>query len=93
MGAPPTRSSARSDYEVYAGAARQYGALINIVHMAISAGATFVARAFTGQIAELADIMVQAIHHPGFAVVDILQPCVSFNHLVPMPGTANELNR
>jgi 2-oxoglutarate ferredoxin oxidoreductase subunit beta len=25
--------------------------------------------------------MAQAIRHPGFAVVDILQPCVSFNHL------------
>ena len=54
---------------------------INIVQTAISAGATFVARAFTGDIQQLADIMVQAIRHPGFAVVDILQPCVSFNHL------------
>ncbi|MDR3590131.1 MAG: 2-oxoacid:ferredoxin oxidoreductase subunit beta [Negativicutes bacterium] len=52
---------------------------INIVQTAISAGATFVARAFTGDIQELAAIMVQAIRHPGFAVVDILQPCVSFN--------------
>lgn len=54
---------------------------VNIVKTAISAGATFVARGFTGQIAELADLMVQAIKHPGFAVVDILQPCVSFNRL------------
>ncbi len=54
---------------------------VNIVKTAISAGATFVARGFAGQIAELADLMVQAIKHPGFAVVDILQPCVSFNHL------------
>jgi 2-oxoglutarate/2-oxoacid ferredoxin oxidoreductase subunit beta len=54
---------------------------INIAQTAISAGATFVARAFTGDIQQLAAIMVQAIRHPGFAVVDILQPCVSFNHL------------
>ncbi len=54
---------------------------VNIVQMAISAGATFVARGFAGQIAELADLMAQAIRHPGFAVVDILQPCVSFNRL------------
>jgi 2-oxoglutarate ferredoxin oxidoreductase subunit beta len=54
---------------------------INIVSTAISAGATFVARGFTGQIAQLADLMAQAIRHPGFAVLDILQPCVSFNHL------------
>lgn len=54
---------------------------INIAQMAVSAGATFVARAFTGDIKQLADLMVQAVKHPGFAVVDILQPCVSFNHL------------
>lgn len=54
---------------------------VNIVKTAISAGATFVARGYAGQLAELADLMVQAIRHPGFAVVDILQPCVSFNHL------------
>jgi len=58
---------------------------INIVQTAIGAGATFVARAFTGDIQQLADIMVQAIRHPGFAVVDILQPCVSFNHLNTYP--------
>jgi 2-oxoglutarate ferredoxin oxidoreductase subunit beta len=52
---------------------------INIVHMALSAGATFVARTFAGNIAHLTDIMVAAVRHPGFAVVDILQPCVSFN--------------
>jgi 2-oxoglutarate/2-oxoacid ferredoxin oxidoreductase subunit beta len=54
---------------------------INIVQTAISAGATFVARAFTGDIPQLAGLMIEAIRHPGFAVVDILQPCVSFNHL------------
>lgn len=54
---------------------------INIVQTAISAGATFVARAFTGDIAGLAALMAAAVRHPGFAVIDILQPCVSFNKL------------
>lgn len=51
---------------------------INIVHMALHAGATFVARSFSAD-SKLADILVQAVQHKGFAVVDILQPCVSFN--------------
>ncbi len=53
---------------------------VNIAELALGAGATFVARSYAGDIAHLADMMVQAIRHPGFAVVDILQPCVSFNH-------------
>lgn len=54
---------------------------INIVRQALTAGATFVARGFTANLAQLADLMTRAIAHPGFAVVDILQPCVSFNKL------------
>jgi len=54
---------------------------INIVKMALSVGATFVARAFVANVAELSTLMAQAIRHPGFAVIDILQPCVSFNHV------------
>lgn len=52
---------------------------VNIVRQALSAGATFVARGFTGDIKQLSELMSQAIAHPGFAVIDILQPCVSFN--------------
>ena len=53
---------------------------VNIVRMALQAGASFVARS-TAADSHLADIMVQAISHKGFAVLDILQPCVSFNHI------------
>lgn len=53
---------------------------INIVRMALQAGASFVVRS-TAADAKLADILAAAISHPGFAVVDILQPCVSFNHV------------
>jgi len=48
--------------------------------IAIAAGATFVARGFAGEIDHLANVIKQAINHKGFALVDILQPCVSFNH-------------
>lgn len=58
---------------------------VNIVRQALTAGATFVARGFTANLAQLADLMIMAIEHPGFAVVDILQPCVSFNKVNTYP--------
>ncbi len=51
----------------------------NPVMLAIAAGAGFVARGFTGRKEQLIDLMKQAIQFPGYALVDILQPCVSFN--------------
>jgi 2-oxoglutarate ferredoxin oxidoreductase subunit beta len=48
---------------------------------AITAGATFVARSFSGDKEHLIAIMKQAINHKGYALVDILQPCVTFNHV------------
>lgn len=54
---------------------------LNIVKSAIADGATFVARTFCLDLAQMVDIMKQAINHKGFAVVDILQPCVSFNKI------------
>jgi 2-oxoglutarate ferredoxin oxidoreductase subunit beta len=46
---------------------------------AIVQGAGFVARGFTGDIQQLSELMQRGINHEGFALVDILQPCVSFN--------------
>jgi 2-oxoglutarate ferredoxin oxidoreductase subunit beta len=54
-------------------------ASFNPLLIAIAAGATFVARSFSGDKTHLAKIMAAAIRHPGYALVDILQPCVSFN--------------
>ena len=54
---------------------------MNPVLMAIAAGAGFVARAFTGNKEHLISLMKQAIEYKGYALVDILQPCVSFNKL------------
>jgi 2-oxoglutarate/2-oxoacid ferredoxin oxidoreductase subunit beta len=53
---------------------------INPLTLAIAAGATFVARGFAGDINHLCSIIKEGINHRGFALIDILQPCVSFNH-------------
>lgn len=47
--------------------------------LALAAGATFIARTFTGDREQLKEIMKAAIEHKGYALVDILQPCVTFN--------------
>jgi 2-oxoglutarate ferredoxin oxidoreductase subunit beta len=52
---------------------------LNPVLMAIAAGAGFVARSFSGDPNHLIAMMKEAISHKGYALVDIFQPCVSFN--------------
>ncbi len=47
--------------------------------LAISQGATFVARGFSLDVNGLADIIAEAMHHRGYALIDVMQPCVSFN--------------
>jgi 2-oxoglutarate ferredoxin oxidoreductase subunit beta len=51
----------------------------NAIAVAVSLDASFVARAFAGDDVQTKEIIKKAISHKGFAVVDILQPCVSFN--------------
>jgi len=46
--------------------------------IALASGANFVARAFSGDPNGTADILAQAIRHPGFSFVEILSPCVTF---------------
>lgn len=57
----------------------------NPIALALSAGATFAARGFAGDIPDLSEIITAAMNHKGFAFVDILQPCVTFNHLNTYP--------
>jgi 2-oxoglutarate ferredoxin oxidoreductase subunit beta len=47
--------------------------------MAISAGATFVSRGYSSELKHLAWIIGEALKHPGYALVDVLQPCVTWN--------------
>jgi 2-oxoglutarate ferredoxin oxidoreductase subunit beta len=51
----------------------------NPIAVAVAMQANFVARTFAADLDHLAEMIQQAIAHPGFALVDILQPCVSFN--------------
>ena len=47
--------------------------------LALSLGATFVARAFSGDKAQLVPILKAGLAHQGFAFVDVISPCVTFN--------------
>ena len=49
--------------------------------LALTMGAGFVARGFSGQVDHLARLISSAMDYKGFSVVDILQPCVSFNKI------------
>ncbi|MEO0123705.1 MAG: thiamine pyrophosphate-dependent enzyme [candidate division WOR-3 bacterium] len=53
----------------------------NPISIAVALDASFVARTFIGDIDQTKEIIKQAIIHKGYALVDILQPCVSFNKI------------
>lgn len=53
----------------------------NPLAVALALDASFVARAFSGHAEQTKEILKKAIAHKGYALVDILQPCVSFNKL------------
>ncbi len=52
---------------------------IDPVMLALSIGATFVARSFSGDKDQLVPILKAALTHRGFALVDVISPCVTFN--------------
>lgn len=54
---------------------------INPVALAISAGCTYVARAFSGDVKQMSDLIAGGIQHRGFALIDVFSPCVTYNHL------------
>ena len=53
----------------------------NPIAVALALDASFVARAFAGDAAQTKEILKKAISYRGYALVDVLQPCVSFNKL------------
>src|ERR1700741_2285150 len=52
---------------------------IDPVLLALTLGATFVARSFSGDKHQLVPILKAALSHRGFALVDVISPCVTFN--------------
>ncbi|QLC50332.1 2-oxoacid:ferredoxin oxidoreductase subunit beta [Methanolobus zinderi] len=54
---------------------------LNPLALAISQDCSFVARSFAGDIEHLSEMIKKAVEHRGLSLLDILQPCVTFNHL------------
>jgi 2-oxoglutarate ferredoxin oxidoreductase subunit beta len=54
---------------------------LNPIALAVALDASFVARAFIGDIEETKEIMKEAISHKGFALLDIFQPCPTYNRV------------
>lgn len=54
---------------------------INPLSIGISAGGSFISRGFVGDPQQLTELIVKAVEHDGFALVDVLQNCVSFNKI------------
>jgi 2-oxoglutarate ferredoxin oxidoreductase subunit beta len=52
---------------------------IDPVMLALSLGATFVARSFSGDKAQLVPLIKAGLTHKGFALIDVISPCVTFN--------------
>ena len=52
---------------------------IDPVSLGLSLGATFVARSFSGDKEQLVPILKAAVAHRGFALIDVISPCVTFN--------------
>ncbi len=52
---------------------------IDPVMLALTLGATFVARCFSGDKAQLVPILEAALRHKGFSLIDVISPCVTFN--------------
>jgi 2-oxoglutarate ferredoxin oxidoreductase subunit beta len=54
---------------------------INPISLALAAGATFIARGFSGDAKGLAVLFQKGIEHKGFALIDVLSPCVTYNKI------------
>ncbi|MFZ5491663.1 MAG: 2-oxoacid:ferredoxin oxidoreductase subunit beta [Pseudomonadota bacterium] len=53
---------------------------IDLVQLALQMGAGFVARSFSGDKEQLVPLLKAAIAYPGFAFIDVISPCVTFNN-------------
>lgn len=52
---------------------------LNPLVLMLASQASFVSRGYSGEMEQLTDLFVEAVEHEGFALVDVLQPCVVFN--------------
>jgi len=54
---------------------------INGLALALAAGGTFLARAFSAEPKAMTEMLKEAVRHPGFAIVEVMSPCVTFNKI------------
>lgn len=75
------QDSATADYGSVskAGSVNPYQA-IDLVGLALELNASFVGRSFSGDKAQLIPMIKAALSHPGFALIDVISPCVTFNN-------------
>ncbi len=66
-----TKTSPRGSFET----------AVNPLTQALTGDASFVARTFSGEPRHMTEVLKKAIKHTGFALVDVLQPCVTFNRV------------
>ncbi|OGK52789.1 hypothetical protein A2966_04760 [Candidatus Roizmanbacteria bacterium RIFCSPLOWO2_01_FULL_41_22] len=75
---------------------------LNPLALAVSQGATFVAQAFAGDLNNVIDTVKKGLQHRGFSLINLLQPCVTFNkintyqyylkHVYKLPGEYDKSN-
>jgi 2-oxoglutarate ferredoxin oxidoreductase subunit beta len=53
--------------------------MLNPMALALASGCGYVARGFSGDIKQLTKLYTEGIRHPGFALIDVFSPCVTFN--------------
>ena len=53
--------------------------MLNPLALALASGCGFIARGFSGQPKHLVELYKAGIRHPGFALIDVFSPCVTFN--------------
>jgi 2-oxoglutarate/2-oxoacid ferredoxin oxidoreductase subunit beta len=53
---------------------------VNPISLALAAGATFIARGFSGEQKHLTELIKKGIEHKGFSFLDVFSPCVTYNH-------------
>lgn len=53
---------------------------INLASLAVELGATFVGQSFSGDKTQLVPLLKAAIEHPGFAFLNVISPCITFNN-------------
>lgn len=53
---------------------------INPLTLAITQGATFVAQGFSADMEHLVELIIAGVKHKGFSLLNVFQPCITFNH-------------